>query len=431
MNNIIIFSNTDTCPAGTNKLSENVMFMDKTIDPRLFKKTDDHYFAQTFNNNNVQWDFQHDMDPRVLSLCQYPPDTKETQIPAGSYFTIKNNTCPAKSTKVGKIGILNLVEQNNGRFKNKSYIKTVGEPYYNYVWNLPTLCHAKSNIDITDNIVLPATYCDSKHWKDVGTYGMMGSVFDYSFAEGTGQTLGNNINIDPIHNFLPDQRIIIPRMCTGDNTTNKTIKKCLAKTDNIEPMVCNKKKNYCIPVESYADQLYLNSQHTNPDCAGRTEGPEDNIEWELRFPHAGYKNTCDEEMRDICRMSEYADTNICSCINSNMKLVGNPLYIDNTCIEHGYKTYEMKKNALNFFQKSGLANCDELDKYMAEHPKAQILRNRFTNHCFDIKTEDPVIVVPAIPQVRSYYYIIIALIIFGLLVIVISVILFIRSRRRQ
>jgi hypothetical protein len=355
MNGIIVFSNKD-CPAGTTKLSENVVFMDKNIDDKLFRKSD------SLGLDNLQIT---GLEPRILTMCQYPRTTAQKQIPKGSYFTVKDATCPVNSSNIGKIGILDQMGQNNEYWKIRSYISDIGGSYYNYSWKLPTMCRADNDVDINKDIVLPSTNCNRKTWTDVGTFGMLGSVFDYSFYEDV-----NNIAVDPVHRFLPDQQIILPKMCAG--FTNETIKRC-AKSDPV------------------------------------------------------YKNKCDEEMRELCKTSEFGDDNICSCINSRIKLIGNPLCISGNCVKNGYKTYEMLANEHNFFQKTGLINCEDLYGFMLKHPEFEVVLNRFTNHCFNDKAVDPQIPKIVDPVVKTNYVMIILISV----AIIFFIILFVFFVRRK
>ena len=364
MNGIIIFTDKK-CPTGTKKLGENTVFMDRHIDPEIFRKSEDPQFVY---NNNVG-DDNYDtnlgqakplhrgtaegtgMEARMITLCQYPLDTDQKQIPKDSYFTTRNIKCPNKSSTLGQISVLDHRGQNNEySYEHKSYIPhkgiQKGNPYFDYVWNLPTLCKANDPIDIHEDIILPSDNCLANAWSDVGTYGIFGSVYDYSFHENT-----NNINVDPINRFLPDQQIILPRMCAG--STNKILFNTNLKAKNLL---------FNIDVNS--------TNETIKRC---------------KLIKPKYLNKCDEDMREICKLDEFRDYDICSCINSRIKLIGNPLYIDKNCIENGYKTYEMQKNMQNFFQKTGLINCEDLEKFLKLHPKTRIDRNEFTEHCFNTK----------------------------------------------
>lgn len=356
MNGLIIFSNKE-CPTGTKKLSENVFFMEDTIDDTLFRKSEDPNFVDNKNTG---------MEGRIMTLCQYPLITDQKNIPQGSYFTSRTDKCPSGSSRIGKIATLDLIGQNNENYKYGSYVSEKGNPYYDYVWNIPTLCKADQPIDIDKDIILPSDNCQGDKWTNVGTYGMLGSVFDYSFYEDT-----NNINIDVHRQFFPNQYIILPRMCAGYG--NEIIKRC-ANADN-----------------------------------------------------SVYKNKCDEEMREICKTIEYGDDNICSCLNSKIKLIGNPLYLDTNCIQNGYKTYEMKHNMKNFFQKTGLIECDDLNRFLEKHPGFRLERNRYTNHCFNTKPVEKQETPTVLETIKSNYWIYI-LIGVGVILLIIFLFFFIRSK---
>jgi len=295
MNGVIVFSNDEICPKNTKKLSKNIVVMDKNI-------TDFENMDQSeFDNGGFYLLKNSGLEPKLMTLCEYNNVAGTKTIPKGYYFTVKNK-CPSNSEQLGQIGILDFAKSSlvfnpanekqtdkmlkeintltDRNRKTTAYIKEMGTPFLDYNWVLPQLCKAKADIPIDSNIVLPASRCNGSNWTDVGTYGMLGSIYDYDF------NADNNIKLDITNTIFPNQQIILPRMCAG--YPNIAIDTCLNKSDT------------------------------------------------------RYKNKCDEDMRELCKTIEFGNDIACSCINAKTRLIGNPLYIDTVCIQNGYKTSEMK-----------------------------------------------------------------------------------------
>jgi hypothetical protein len=330
MNNIIVFSN-NKCPKNTKKLSTNIVLMDEKI--KDFKNMD----QEEFDKGGFYFLKNSGLEPKLMTLCEYNNITNQKTIPKGSYFTVKDK-CPNNSELLGQIAIMDwaksalvvnpqteaqsdkmlkaintLTDRNR---KTTSYVSTQGNPFLDYNYVLPNLCKAKKDIKIDSNIVLPSSRCQGSVWSDVGTYGLLGSIYDYDF------NATNNIKLDITNRILPNQQIILPRMCTG--YPNITIAKCIGNTDK------------------------------------------------------RYKNQCDEDMRELCKTIEFGDDNICSCINSKMHTIGNPTYIDSNCVHNGYKTAEMRTGEGVTVSK---VDCDDLLRFRENNPNYVIENNEYTNYC--------------------------------------------------
>lgn len=259
---------------------------------------------------------------REFGLCEYPVNNAPDKVPKDSMFTINNDTCPKDSSEVGTVAVLDSTpDTNNDRFTINAVIKP-GGPFLQYRYLLPKLCRADRDISINEHMILPAKNCNASTWSDKGIFGMLRPVSE------TGIFV-NKFDLDPHNQVMSGYYIIRPRLCIGQ--PNELVNRC------------SNKMKYGIRTRKDAEQ-------------------------------------CDNDMKKLCATIEYGSDPICSCYNSPLRILGNPVCIDRTCFSQGYKTQGMLTTPCNI--SNNPIDCSTFNKIKESFPNIELIDNVWTQYCF-------------------------------------------------
>lgn len=184
---------------------------------------------------------------------------------------------------------------------------------------MPKLCQAVDDINITDNVILPAKNCNASNWTNKGSFGLLMPISENGIFT-------NNFSIDTTNQVVPTDYIVNPKLCLGYG--NETVIRC-----------SNKKK---FGIKTVRDAIQ-----------------------------------CDNDMKKLCGSLEFSQDPICSCFKSSMKTLSNPGCVDMKCNEFGYKTQRMLTTPCNISNVP--IDCDRFKRM----PNVDPIHNEWTKYCFN------------------------------------------------
>ncbi len=344
MNGIITIHNpTDQCPVNSKSIGMRyAILIDKNVNPNIGQKLEDPRgsIAKSLDNTDKKFEY------RQFKFCEHPQTNAVNYIPKNSMFTIRNGDCPVNSSKIGQINVLDNIGVNSENYKANP-ITTTGNPYLQYRELLPDMCRANQDLKINPNIMLPAKRCNLKNWDSKGNFGILQP------SDETGIFVKGGFNIDAFNQILPGYYIVQPQLCVGE--PKDIVKRCTNK-------------------EQYGIKTVKDAQQ------------------------------CDDNMKLLCEDKDYSDDSLCSCTNSKIRTLSNPVCIDQTCRTEGYKTQGLLTTPCVISNVP--IDCDRYKKIKQQNPSVELIRNEWTNYCFveepqEVTEETPIHVVE---RSTGYYW---------------------------